>query len=126
KFAHVSETRLGSRPGNRLETPARLFQVNRFFQRQVLRRAAYQKCIVAGNELPGIALNVKDGEVFRIDLYRYLFTFSRIQFDFAPAHQPFWRFAGTFRERGVTLANFCSRSTAGIGYLETQAYSLSR
>src|SRR6202030_3021119 len=122
----VAKSNQARAPGTVLETPAKLFQVNRFFQRQVLRRAAGKKCIVAGNELPGIAVNVKDGEVFRIDLYRYLFTFSRIQFDFAPAHQPFWRFAGTFRERGVNLGNFCSRSTAGIGYLETQAYSFSR
>src|SRR5712664_1857064 len=104
----------------------RLFQVDRFFQRQTLRGTAHQKCIVARNQLPGVSLNVEDGEIQRLQFDLYLFTLSRIEFDFAPAYQPLWRLPGAFRQRSVDLGNLRSSPIACVRHLETHLNTFSR
>ena len=63
-----------------------LFQIDRLLQRQIARGGSHEERIFSGQQLPGILVDVEDGEIPRIYLDCNFLTFSAVECDFTPPH----------------------------------------
>src|ERR1019366_6613670 len=100
------------------------FQIDRLLQRQIARGASHEERVVSGQQLPGVLVDVEDGEIPRINLDRHFLTLARIEFDLTPPHQTLGWLSCTGRQDRVYLCNLRARPGARIRQPETQAETL--